>query len=93
MKMKYLLNVSLSWLLYNANKDQIDCLVLKLVIEGIRQNMYDHINCLAAEVKVFPSIISTCQDAEQSTNLIVVPLCLAREASLSLLSSHRAPPA
>lgn len=28
------------------------------------KNMYDHINCLAAEVKVFPSIISTCQNAE-----------------------------
>lgn len=57
------------------------------------QNMYDHINCLAAEVKVLPRLISTRQRAEQSTNLMVVPLCLTRKASLSLLSSHRAPPA
>lgn len=61
--------------------------------QGICQNMYDRINCLAAKVNVFLSITPTCQNAEQSTNLIVVPLCLAREATLSLLSSHRAPSA
>lgn len=42
--------------------------------------MYDHINCLAVEVKALPSIISTCQRADQSTNVIVVPFCLTRKA-------------
>lgn len=54
--------------------------------------MYDHINCLAAEVKVFPSIISTCQNAAASTNLIVVPPSAWPETPLyhrSAAAGHR----
>lgn len=42
--------------------------------------MYDHVNCLAAEIKVHHSPMSTCQRVEQSTNPRVVPLCVTREA-------------